>query len=95
MDHEALMSRLRAACQNAPVEWTRDDDAPVLARKLVRVGHWESFSEKYDMHFDPETGEFIDVNELAHAMWIIQTHGSTEDREWLSELMGSTESEEA
>ena len=75
MDHEALMSRLRAACQNAPVKWTRDEDAPSLARKLVQAGLWGAFSEKYDMHFDPDTGEFIDINELAEAMWIIERHG--------------------
>lgn len=87
MDHDALMSRLRAACQNAPVKWTRDEDAASLARKLVEAGQWESFSEKYDMHFNPETGEFIDINELAHAMYVIQTYGTEEDKQYLQGIL--------
>ena len=87
MDHEALVSRLRAACQGAKVPWTRDEDAPSLARKLVEAGQWEPFSEKYDMHFDPETGEFIDINELAHAMYVIETFGTEEQKQHLQEIL--------
>ena len=83
MDHEVLMSRLRASCQGAGVPWTREEDAASLASKLVEVGWWASFSEQFDIHFNVDTGELVDIGELGNAMYIIQTYGSEEEKERL------------
>ena len=93
MDHEVLMSRLRAACQGAGVPWTREEDAAALASKLVEVGWWASFSEQFDMHFNVDTGELVDIGELGNAMYIIQTNGSEEEKEQLRKLVGDTQKE--
>ena len=81
MHPDALKSRLQAVCQNGKIPWARDESNVSLARKVVEAGLWDSFAEKYDMHFNPDTGEFIDIRELAHAMAVIQTYGSEEQME--------------
>ena len=93
MDHEVLMSRLRASCQGAGVPWTREEGAAALASKLVEVGWWDSFSEQFDIHFNADTGELVDIGELAHDMHIIQTHGSEEEKERLRKLTRDTQKE--
>ena len=93
MDHEVLMSRLRASCQGAGVPWTREEDSASLASRLVEVGWWDSFSEQFDIHFNPDTGELVDIGELADAMYIIQTYGSEEEKERLRKLTRDTQKE--
>ena len=94
MDHQVLMSRLRAACQGAGVPWTREEDAAALASKLVEVGWWASFSEQFDIHFSPDTGELVDIRELADAMYIIQANGSVAEKERLKRMSQWTLREE-
>ena len=72
---DALKSRLQAVCQNGKIPWTRDESNVSLARKVVDAGLWDSFAEKYDMHFNPDTGEFIDIKELAKALTIQELYG--------------------
>ena len=56
----------------------------------MEAGWWVSFSEQFDLHFDTNTGKFKDISELAHAMYIVETYGSEEDKEHLRELKGDT-----
>ena len=68
MEQVALMSRLRAACQNAEgVDWDWKDTDVQLARKLMDKNKeaWEGFSAKYDMVFNYEAGLFLDIKEIA------------------------------
>ena len=90
---DALKSRLQAVCQNGKIPWARDESNVSLARKVVDAGLWPTFSEKYEMHFDPDTGEFIDIGELAHAMYVTETNGTEEAKEQLRKRIGDTQKE--
>lgn len=68
MHPAALQSRLRAKCKNSHLVWTWDDTNAHLAQRLVDAGRWDEFAEKYSMRFNPDTGEFVDLQELAYRL---------------------------
>ena len=71
----ALQSRLRAKCKNSHLVWTWDDTNAQLAQRLVDAGRWDEFAEKYSMRFNPDTGEFVDLGELAYRLAFLESQG--------------------
>lgn len=79
MHPSALKSRLGAVCANIydpDFKWSLNESNAALARKIIDYSteEWESFSKKYNMFFNYETGEFYDIREMAHT--IIQMEDS-------------------
>lgn len=67
MHPEALKSRLGARVKNAGLDFSFDDDSVTLARCLIdnAPAEWEDFSKAFGMRFDYESGQFLDLKELA------------------------------
>ena len=68
----SLRSRLQAAAANAGVEFEEQNRNSTLARRLIDADVWEAFSDKFSVDFDPESGQFTDIGELAYALAVLQ-----------------------
>ena len=70
MHPRALKSRLGARVVNARLDFSLNDDSVTLARRLIDEApdEWEAFSKAFHMRFDYDSGQFLDIHELA---WLI------------------------
>lgn len=85
MHPSALKSRLGAVCANIydpDFKWSLNESNAALARKIIDYSteEWERFSEKYEMMFNYETGEFYDIGEMAYKLAVAEQYGDPELR---------------
>lgn len=66
-EENALLSRLRAHCKNNGCQWSTKDTTVDLARRLMDESPkaWNAFSDKYKIVFYYDSGEFVELRDMA------------------------------